>query len=162
MVSKLRSALSLCNYCTKAFYFVCCMALHLFICGNMELNPGSKNTTFSSYLSQWHLNLNSLPAHDFSELSLIEAWNTHHNFDMICVSEAYLNSWYEVGDTRLNLKDFTLIRVDNPQNCKKVGVSIYFKEHLAVHPVSPLNLKECLVLENNIQIKKGYETSLYR
>ena len=42
------------------------------------------------------------------------------------------------------------------------GVSIYLKEHLAVRPVSPLNLNECLVLEVNVQNKKGYVISLYR
>ena len=41
-VSKLKSEL-LCNYCTITFYFLCCMALTVFICGNVELNSGSKN-----------------------------------------------------------------------------------------------------------------------
>ena len=69
---------------------------------------------------------------------------------MICLSETYLDSSYADDDTRLNLKDFTLIRADNPHNCKKGGVSIFLKKHLAVRPVSPLNLNECLVLEINI------------
>ena len=33
---------------------------------------------------------------------------------------------------------------------------------MAVHPVSPLNLNECLVLKINIQNKKGYVISLYQ
>ena len=52
-----------------------------------------------------------------------------------------------------------MIRTDNPQ---RGGVSIYFKEHLAVRPVDPLNLNECFVLEINILNKKGYVISLYR
>ena len=80
---------------------------------------------------------------------------------MICLSETYLDSSYANNDTRLNLKDFTLIRAENPHNCKRGGVSIYFKEHLAVCPVSPLNLNESLVLEINIQNKKGFVISLY-
>ena len=44
MVSKSRSALLLCNYCAIAFYSVCCMALTLFIRGDVELNPGPENT----------------------------------------------------------------------------------------------------------------------
>ena len=59
---------------------------------------------------------------------------------MICLSETYLDSSYAYDDTRLNLKNFTLIRADNPHNCKRGGVSIYFKEQLAVRPVSPSNL----------------------
>ena len=99
------------------------LALTLFICGDVELNPGPKNTK-SYYFSLCHWNLNSLPAHDFSKLSIIEAYNTHHNFDMICLSENYLDSTYADDDTRLNLKDFALIRADNPHNCQRGGVSI--------------------------------------
>ena len=39
---------------------------------------------------------------------------------------------------------------------------MYFKEHLAVRPVSLLNLDECLVLEINIANEKGFVISLYR
>ena len=78
--SILKSTLLLCRYCTIAFYFVCCMALTLFICGEVELNPWPKSNKSCYYFSLCHWNLNSLPAHDFSKLSLIEAYNTHHNF----------------------------------------------------------------------------------
>ena len=60
-----------------------------------------------------------------------------------------------------DLTDFSFIRADNVHNCKR-WFSIYFKEHLAVRPVSPLNLNECLVLEINIQNKKGYVISVHR
>ena len=138
------------------------MALTLFICCDLELNPVPKNTDSSYNFSLCHWNLNSLPAHDFSKLPLIEGYRTHYNLDMICLSEAYIDSSYVDDDARLNLKDFTLIGADNPHNCKRGGVSICFKEHVAVRIVSPLNLNECLVLEINIQNKKGYVISLYR
>ena len=81
---------------------------------------------------------------------------------MTCLFETYLRSSYEEYDTRLNLKDSTLIIADNPHNCKRGGVSMYFKEHWAVRPVSLLNLDECLVLEINIANEKGFVISLYR
>ena len=81
------------------------MALTLFIFGDVELNPGPKNTKSYYYFSLCHWNINSLPAHDFSKLSLIEAYNTHDKFDMICLSETYLDSFYADDDTRLNLKE---------------------------------------------------------
>ena len=80
---------------------------------------------------------------------------------MICLSETYLDSSYADDDTQLNLKDFTLIRTDNPHNCKRGGVSIYFKEHLAIRPVSPLNINECLAKDIDIQNKKRKVISLY-
>ena len=81
---------------------------------------------------------------------------------MIYLSGTYLDSSYSDDNTQLNLKDFTLIRADNPHNCKRGGVSIFFKEHLAVRPVSPLNLNESLKLEIDIQNKKRFVISLYR
>ena len=83
------------------------MGLTLFICGDVELNWGPKNTKYYYFLiCQW--NLNNLP--DFSKLSLIEVYNTHHNFDMIYLPETYLDSSNADDDTRFNLNDFPLIR----------------------------------------------------
>lgn len=56
-VSKLKSALLLCNYCTIALYFVCCMVSYLFICGSMELNLWPKITKSSYDFSLCHCNL---------------------------------------------------------------------------------------------------------
>ena len=63
-------------------------------------------------------------------------------------------------DTRLNVKDFSLIRANNPHNCKRGGVSIYFT--FGCSQRNPLNLSECLVLEINIQNKKAFVISFYR
>ena len=114
------------------------MALILFNCGDVGLKPGLQNTKYYYFLL-FHWNPNGLPAHDFSKLSSIEAYNIYHNLDIICLSETFLDSIYAHDDTRINLKDFTLIREDNPHNCKRRGVSIYFEEHFVVRPVSPLN-----------------------
>ena len=81
---------------------------------------------------------------------------------MIRLFETYLDSSYADDDTRLDVKDFTLIRANNSHNCKRGEVSISFNEHLAVCPISPLNLDECLVLQINIQNKEGFVISLYR
>ena len=80
---------------------------------------------------------------------------------MIWISETYLDSCYADDDTRLNIEGFTLIRADSSHNCKTDWVSIYFKEHLAVHPVSSLNLNKCLTLEIYIQNKKWLVIFLY-
>ena len=77
-VSKSRSALLICNYCTIAFYAVCCMTSTLFICGDVESNPGPKNTKSPYNVSLYHWNLNSLPAQDLSNLSLIEIYEMIH------------------------------------------------------------------------------------
>ena len=58
-VSKSRSAPLLQKYCTIAFYFVCCMTLTLFICGDVKLNPRPENTE-SYYFSLCHWNSTAL------------------------------------------------------------------------------------------------------
>ena len=137
------------------------MALKLFNCGDVELNPGPQNTKYY-YFSLCHWNLNSLLAHDFSKLPSIEAYNIHHNLDIIRLSGTFLDSFYADDDMRINSKDWTFIREDNPHNCKGSGVSIDFKKHLVARPVSPLNSNKYLELEINIQNKiKGYVISMY-
>ena len=56
--------------------------------GDNEVNPGSKRKL--SKLSCCHWNVNSVLAHN--KLSFIIAYNTVQKFNIICMSETYLNS----------------------------------------------------------------------
>ena len=56
--------------------------------GDVETNPGPKK---SSVIKFCHWNLNGLAAHDFLKVSLIEAFITTHNFDIICLLETFLD-----------------------------------------------------------------------
>ena len=58
----------------------------LLIPGDIETNAGLKK---SSGIKLYHWNLNGLAAHDFVKVPLIEAFITTHNFDIICLSEAF-------------------------------------------------------------------------
>ena len=51
---------------------------------------------------------------------------------MICLSETFLDSSIPIYDERLNMKGYKLIKADNPNDSKKGGVGIYYKEFLAV------------------------------
>ena len=66
-------------------------------------------------------------AHTFSKLSLLEAYNVEHKFDMICLSETFLDSSIPSNDERLNMKEYKLIRAENPSDSKRGGVRIYYK-----------------------------------
>ena len=57
-------------------------------CGDIEENPGPK---YSS-LTFCHWNLNGLTAHDSTKISLLQVYITQHNYDVICLSETFLNS----------------------------------------------------------------------
>ena len=46
--------------------------------------------------------------HEFSKLSLLEAYYTHHMYGIICLSETYLDSSVPYDDPRLNLSGYKL------------------------------------------------------
>ena len=62
----------------------------LMLCGDIESNPGPRTNSSQSF-SICHWNLNSIAAHNFSKNPLLRAYNAIHNYDIICLSETYLN-----------------------------------------------------------------------
>ena len=152
---------NVCPQNLNKFYTICCMFLLLLICaGDIELNPGPRKNNTSYNFSFW--NLNSIAAHNFSKLSLLEAYNVEHKLDMICLSETFLDCSIPGNDERLNMKGYKLIRADNPSDSKKGDVGIYYKEFLAVCRVEVKNLNECLIFQVSIKNKRGCVVSLYR
>ena len=78
----------------------------------------------------WHWNLNGIATNNFVKISFIEAYNTIYNYDIICISETFLDSDHSGDDERLNLQGYVMIRSDHPSNTKGGGVFIYYKEHM--------------------------------
>ena len=72
--------------------------LLLILCGDVEVNPGPGQWTSLSFC---HWNLNSISAHDFVKVSPLEAGNTIQKFDIICLSETFLNSSLQNEDDSL-------------------------------------------------------------
>ena len=79
-----------------------------------------------------------------------------------CIGENVLDSSFESHDKNLMLEGHNLIRSDHPSNTRRGGVSIYYKESLAVRLVDITFLHECIVCELTIQNKKGYVAVMYR
>ena len=77
----------------------------LFCCGDIEKNPGPK---YSS-LKFCHWNLNGLTAHDGIKISLFQAYIIQNNYDIICLSETFLNSSMETNDDRISIDGYNLI-----------------------------------------------------
>ena len=79
----------------KTIIFVSlCVSNLLVQCGEIEVNPGPK---YSS-LTFCHLNLNGFTAHDNIKISLLQAYVTQYNCDIICLSETFLNSSIQNDD----------------------------------------------------------------
>ena len=69
------------------------------------------------------------------KLYSIAAYNSINKNDFICISETYLDSSVQSGDTDISINGYNLIHVDHPSNTKRGGVCIYYRESLAVQLV---------------------------
>ena len=70
--------------------------------GDIEENPGSKRNSNQSF-SICHWNLNSITAHNYLKVSLLRAYTSFHNFDVVCISETYLDSTTALDDENLHI-----------------------------------------------------------
>ena len=113
------------SFMLNIWYCKCLLRLS----GDIELNPGPKPNSCKSF-SICHWNLNSITSHNFIKVSLLTAYYGIHKFDIICLSETYLNSETLSNDENLNIPGYNLIRADHLSNTKRGGVCIYFKVSL--------------------------------
>ena len=78
----------------------------------------------------------------------------------MCLSETYLNT--SIPDSRLEISGYNLIRSDHPNDIKRGGGCIYFKEILPVRVINIPYLKEALLLEMNYNNKRVIVSVIYR
>ena len=140
-------------------FLLLCLPNLLFCCGDIEKNSGPK---YSS-LKFCHWNLNGLTAHDSIKISLLQAYIIQNNYDIICLSETFLNSSIESNDDRISTDGYNLIQADHPSNSKRGWVCIYFKEHIPLIKRDDIcTLDNCLVTEIRSQGEKNFLTCVYR
>ena len=131
----------------------------LLSCGDIENNPGPTK----SNLSFCHWNVNGIAAHDFVKVSLIEAFITTNDYDIMCLSETFLDSQTNIDDNRLDINGYNLLRADHPSGTKRGGVCMYYKDFIPVSKRDDLCcMNECLVTEILLGTEKCFITCLYR
>ena len=147
------------------FYIGCltCNTLHaqwlvfrtVLLSGDVETNPGPETLDFCTW------NLNSITAYDFLRVSLIEAYNSVYNYDIIGIVETHLDSTVE--EDRLAPDGYSFVKDNHPQNLKRGGVGLYIKDSLASKNRSDLvTLPECIVYEIQVNRKKYFFAVIYR
>ena len=99
--------------------------------GDIEENPGPKCNSNQSF-SICHWNLNSITAHNHLKISLLTAYISLHNFDVVCISETYLDSTRALDDENLEITGFNLLKADHASNSKRGGACEYYKISLAL------------------------------
>ena len=83
--------------------------------GNIEMNPGAKPNPCHSF-SICHWNLNSPTAHNYVNVSLLWAYVAIRKFDLVCLSETYLDSSNNSDEDNFNLSGYNIVRTDHPSN----------------------------------------------
>ena len=71
-----------------------------------------------------HWNLNSISAHNFAKVQLLKAYLAVHKFDIVCLSETYLNSSFPFDDDNLDIPGYIMVRADHQANSEREGVCI--------------------------------------
>ena len=90
---------------TDNFFHLQIYELQAILSGDVEINPGPKPNSGQKF-SVCHWNLNSIPAHDFSKIPLLIACNSLHTFDIICLSETYLDFSILPQDPNLEMQGY--------------------------------------------------------
>ena len=111
--------------------------------GDIELNPGPKHKQDQS-LSICHWNLNSIPAHNFQKLELLQGYISSNKVDILCLSETFIYSDISCDYNNLQLPGFDLIRADHQSNTKRGGVCIYYQNCLPLKLINICYLNECI------------------
>ena len=132
----------------------------LMLCGDIESNPGPR-PNFGLSFSICHWNLNSIVAHNFCKISPLRAYNAIYNYDIICLSETYLNHDTLSNSDNLKILGYELIRVDHPSNQKRGGICIHHKYFLPVKVNNISCLNECLNFSLSVYWKQCNITLTY-
>ena len=83
-------------------------------------------------------------------------------FDILSLSETYLDSTISSNDSNLIIPGYDLYRADNPSNVKHGGICIYYKSYLPLKVTNIQYLQECINFEMKIGEKLCNFVALYR
>ena len=142
------------------YYLLLCCSLVLLI-GNIKTNPGPVSSSGECF-SNCYWNLNSVTAHNYTKLSLVTAYNLVHSFDIICLSETYLNSETPPNNTHLESPGYNSFRSDHPSNNNRGSACIYYKSTVPLRILNISNLDEFINFEVSIANKICRFIQLYR
>ena len=113
-------------------FFVSFFSRRLLLSGDIKTNPGQRHNLNNHFtICRW--DLNSIFAHSFAKVQLLEAYLSAQKFDIACFSETYLNSSCPFHDENLDIHGYIKVRVDHLANSKREGVCMYNKSCPDVH-----------------------------
>ena len=109
-----------------------------------------------------HWNLNSITEHNYLKASLLRAYVAIKKFNVVCLSETYLNLSNLSDDDNFYLPSYNIVKANHPSNAKKVVFASIFKTSLPLKVLEVQLLQECINFEIKIADKICNFVSLYR
>ena len=107
-----------------------------------------------------HWNSNSITTYNVSKLTQLKAYISTYEDDFIFLSETYLE--FPIPGKLTDIKRYNLVRADHPNNIKRGGVCIYYKESLPVSIKTLPYFKETIFFEMIYNNKKVIVSVIYR
>ena len=133
----------------------------IIVSGDVETHLGLQSKRCQEF-SICHWNLDSITTHSFIKASLLKAYITIYNYDVICLSERYLDSSIPSDDENLEIPSYDLIRAEHPSNSKLGGVCVYYRNSQPLKILDIFYLQKRIVFELKIGNKSCKIVSLYR
>ena len=69
-------------------------------------------------------------AYNYANFSSLKAFIAVYKFDIVCLSETYLDSSVAPDDENLEISGSSLVQSNHPANNKHRGVCVYYKNFL--------------------------------
>ena len=129
----------------------------MFSHGDIHPNPGPSSSSFFNFA---HWNLNSLAAHDFARIPILETFAIQENLNLLAITESALKK--DVPNNKIDIDGFSHIRNDLPPNDRCGGVVLYYKNDLPVKNRPELCIPNCIVAEISVARKKIFFLVSYR
>ena len=94
---------------------------------------------------------------------MIEAFISTHKFDILCLSEIFLDSTIDLNDENINIDGNSILRADHPSNNIHGGFCIYFKQSLPLIRRDDVStMQEAIVTEISVKNETCFFTWAYR
>ena len=148
-------------YGVLELYQLCSLRIFIEVIRRYSSIPGPVKNVKN--LSFCHWNLNGINAKDGIKIPLIEAYNLVMHFDLLALSETFLDT--SVEEEKLFIRAFSreIWRSDHPSYTKQGGVCLHFIEDLPIKRRTDLEIMdETTVVEISIKRKKIIFIVTYR
>ena len=94
---------------------------------------------YSNAFSICRWNLNSISALNYAKVFLLKAYIVIHKFDVICISEIYLDSITPSNDSNLEISGYALVRSDHSSDNKRGGF-VFITKYFYLYEFSMSNI----------------------